>query len=219
MIVVGPFRSCTNLMKHMIDKYTFSNGLYNKWFWKHGLPPTLPSRKRVVPSTVPIVVMTVDPYAWHSSMYQFWLRRRPELLEQGETVQQFIRKSICIYDNTKIKKNPRYLFNNPADYWNKFYFSWLNWPEVRDQVVYVKSSDLLRRPSSLMVEIASKFQLKFRADKSAICLPKNRKGPAVLPLEDPRLKELDDLDVRFIKGQINLDVEQELDDACLKLTL
>ena len=70
-----------------------------------------------------------------------------------------------------------------------------------------------------MVEIASKFQLKFRADKSAICLPKNRKGPAVLPLEDPRLKELDDLDVQFIKGQINLDVEQELDDACLKLAL
>ena len=47
-------------------------------------------------------------------------------------------KSICIYDNTKPKQNPRYLFNNPADYWNKFYFSWLNWPEVRDQVVYVK---------------------------------------------------------------------------------
>ena len=204
-------------MKHMIDQYTFSRGLYNKWFWKHGLPPTLPSRKRVIPSRVPIVVMSVDPYVWHSSMYQFWLRRRPELLGNGETLRQFIRKNICVYDNTRVKFNAKYYFNTPSDYWNQFYFSWLNWPAVGNQVVFVKSSDLLQRPSCLMSEIVSKFCLEFRANSSAIRLPKKRKGPVVLPLEDPSLKELDDLDVQFIKSRIDFDIRQGLEDACLRL--
>ena len=217
IMVAGPFRSCTNLMKYMIDKYTLSKGLYNKWFWKHGFPPTMPSRKKIIPSRIPIVVMVIDPYIWHSSMYQFWLRRRPELLGNGETLQQFIRKNICIYDNTRINHNPQYLFDTPSDYWNKFYFSWLHWPAVSRQVVFVKSSDLLQRPSSLIAEIVSKFRLEFRHDDSVIHLPKTRKGPAVKPIEDSSVKKLDDLDVRFIKSRVNPDIEQKLEDVCLKL--
>tara|TARA_B100000886_G_scaffold273218_1_gene197131 strand:- start:2980 stop:3645 length:666 start_codon:yes stop_codon:yes gene_type:complete len=215
--IIGPFRSCTNLMKAMIDKYTFSRGLYNKWFWKHGLPPTIPNKRKVIPSSIPIIVMSVDPYPWHSSMYQFWIRRRPELINEDETLQEFIRKKICIYDNSRIKKNPHYLFNTPSDYWNAYYYSWLNWADIAGQVVYVSCKDLLNNPSGVMASLGSRYNLKFKEHETTIQLPKERKGPLVIPLEDSKMKELNDSDIQFIKDKINDEIFCNLEKRFIKI--
>ena len=215
--VIGPFRSCTNLMKAMIDKYTFSRALYNKWFWKHGLPPTKLRKKKIIPPSIPIIVMSVDPYSWHSSMYQFWIRRRPELIKEDETIHEFIRKKICIYDNSRIKKNPHYLFNTPSDYWNAYYYSWLNWGDIAGQVVYVSCRDLLNYPSGVMTSLGSRYNLKFKEQDTNIKLPKERKGPLVIPLEDNKMKELNDSDIQFIKDKIDNDIFSNLEKRCIKI--
>ena len=71
VLVVGTFRSGTNLMKHMLETHFRAKVVFSEWFWKHGLPPT--SIKCPIPDDVPIVVMTKDPVSLNESLYDFCL--------------------------------------------------------------------------------------------------------------------------------------------------
>ena len=210
ILVVGVFRSCTNLMKHMIDEYLVANCVFNEWLWKHGLPPTLPEVSAIIPPEIPIVVMGVDPYKWHQSLFQFWLRRRPELISADCQISDFIVDNIFIYDNTRYHSSPKYIFNSPSDYWNQYYYSWLNWQAIKSQVIFINSQRLVEAPSKVMSILSQRYEIPFVESQRSIILPKLKLGPTVKPLSDPSRKILDDTDRSNIRHRISPMVYNQL---------
>lgn len=173
VLVVGTFRSGTNLMKHCLEAHFEAAPVYNTWFWKHGVPPT--GIQVPVPPDVPIVVMSRDPVATNASLYRFWQARRPDL-DLGATISDFVRRRLVVYDNTEGDRLPRYSYPNPTEYWNQFYYSWLHWKAVEPQRVFIRCDDLVADPERIVAGIADRFALR-RRGTDAVTLPGGRVGP------------------------------------------
>jgi len=65
--------------------------------------------------------------------------------------------------------------------------------------------------------LASRYDLKVKENDTNIELPKERKGPLVIPLEDNKMKELNDSDIQFIKDKIDDEIISNLKKKCLKI--
>ena len=156
VLVVGTFRSGTNLMKWMLESHYGTEVHFSRWFGKHGLPPT--SILRPIPDDVPIVVMTKDPVKLNASLYSFWQKRRPEL-SVGDNFEDFITQPLVVYDNTDGQLRPQYRFATPTDYWNQYHFSWTHWREVSARLNFVKLEDLLADPVLVMDSLEARLDL------------------------------------------------------------
>ena len=206
VLVVGTFRSGTNVTRHCLERFFYARAVFNDWFWKHGVPPT--EIQREIPVGLPIVVMSKDPVALNQSLYRFWLARRPEL-DVGKNVSEFIRRRFIVYDNTGANNRPRYYFLNPTEYWNQFYFSWLHWKKIDDQRAFLKCEDLMADPESNLTVISQRFGLK-RRGKEPLFLPRERVGPSVVTSTEKQNSSLTDEDVDWIRSWIDPEVAKAL---------
>ncbi|UWQ16045.1 hypothetical protein K3556_15795 (plasmid) [Aliiroseovarius sp. M344] len=173
VLVVGTFRSGTNLAAHMLNEYYHSDAVFSEWFWKHGVPPT--QIKCPLPKQVHILVLSKDPLKLNASLYRFWLEKRPEL-DAGDNISEFIRRRFIVYDNTGGNVRPRYYYSSPTEYWNQFYYSWLNWPEVQGRVHFLRLSDMLVDPGQHLGKFAQAAGLK-QVDPGTVMLPTRPIGP------------------------------------------
>ncbi len=206
VLVVGTFRSGTNIAQHCFETFFHATPVFNEWFWKHGVPPS--GIQVQVPSYVPIVVMSRDPVSFNLSLYKFWLARRPEL-DAGKNISDFIRRRLFVYDNTDGLIRPKYSFSSPTEYWNQFYFSWLNWKQVEDQRIFLRLEDLMADPATELNALADRFGLRKRRN-ATIALSEKRLGPNI-PLsireQDDRLS---DEDVTWIRHRVDQDTAKSL---------
>lgn len=206
VLVVGTFRSGTNLTRYCLQRFFRTDSVFNEWFWKHGVPPT--GIQRPIPSDVPIVVMSKDPCEVNVSLYRFWQARRPELAI-GNSLSEFIRRRVVVYDNSRANIDPKYYYLTPTEYWNQFYYSWLNWAEVETQRVFLRCEDLLSAPDKHLSAIAERFGLERRLD-GPITLPDGRIGPT--PSREIRSRNhlLSDTDLEWIRSLVDNDVARSL---------
>jgi hypothetical protein len=213
ILIVGTFRSGTNLLKFVLEQHFHTDVLFSEWFWKHGVPPT--SVMYPTPISVPIVVVTKDPIAFNASAYNFWKTRRPEL-DCGRSISEFVRRRFIVYDNTGGLIKPKYAFPCPTDYWNQYHFSWLNWAEVSERLFFVQLEKLRSDPNREVEALASKLDLQ-RRDGGQIELP----NTPVIPSQDGQRallgqlahdmrEHLTDDDVAFIDSKVYQDVAQQL---------
>ena len=177
--VVGTFRSGTNLLKYLLEEYFETDVVFSKWYWKHALPPATRTRLPL-PKRIPLVVLAKDPVEFNRSVCEFWRARRPEL-GTDHTLSEFIRKEFLVYDNAK-KHTARYLFRDPTDYWNQFYFSYQNWPGVADRLQFVRIEDLIADTQTTTERVAQSIGLERRNPAQPIALPEK----AVRPSSDKR---------------------------------
>lgn len=203
-------------MKYYLEEHTSSNVVFSKWFWKHGLPTT--TEHKLIPNNVPIINMTRDPIDFNLSIYKFWKKRRPELVN-GESISEFIRKPLIVYDNTGGNIRPKYYFSSPTDYWNRYYYTWLNWEEVSNKVKFVKLEDLQDKYVDTVrstVEFcdaelkgnevrAPSFYLSASSDKGKVKEANNN-----LKSDRDEKIELSTSDIDYIRSQINVDVSNSL---------
>src|SRR5690606_41420641 len=115
VLVVGTFRSGTNLTKHLLEKHFKAKVVFSKWFWKHGVPPT--SIKTPIPPNVKVIVCSKHPVSLNKSLYSFWKKTRPSRLN-SMSLSDFVRNEFVVFDNSR-KGNPEYYFSSPTDYWNR----------------------------------------------------------------------------------------------------
>ena len=206
-LVVGAFRSGTNAMKTCLEGNFEVNVTFNEWFWKHGLPPS--GIQSPIPPEVPIIIMSKSPVNFQISLYPFWLHRRVSL-HSGENISEFIRSEFLVYDNTRGDfVTPTYWYRCPTDYWNQFYFAWINWKEVRSQCLFVRYEDFENSPDKIMTEISCKFNLS-RITTSPICLPTQRVGPHVPTERDEARYIMTNDDKAWIKNHINASIAHAL---------
>ncbi|MGY6695791.1 MAG: hypothetical protein ACXIUW_07150 [Roseinatronobacter sp.] len=168
IMVVGTFRSGTNLMKHVLETYFHARVVFSEWFWKHGVPPT--ALKTPVPRHVPIITVTKDPVALNESLYAFWRKRRPEL-DIGRNLSEFVQRPFIVYDNTGGLNNPQYLFATPTDYWNQYHFSWTHWAEIAPRHDLVRIEAFQADPAGVLAPIVARIGLRAR-DAGPISLPR-----------------------------------------------
>ncbi|WP_068110203.1 hypothetical protein [Tropicimonas marinistellae] len=206
VLVVGTFRSGTNVTQTCLEQYFHTRVVFNEWFWKHGVPPT--EIKRPIPRKVPILVMSKDPVELNRSLYRFWQARRPEL-DVGRNISEFIRRRFIVYDNTGGDSRPRYYFLHPTEYWNQFYFSWLNWKAVSDQRVFLRCEDLMRDPEECLSAFSARFGLQ-RRGAAPVSLPEGRVGPPVAPETDTDESGLSGEDIDWIRRQVDPEVANAL---------
>lgn len=198
-MVAGLFRSGTNLTKWCLQRYFKVKPVFNEWFWKHGVPPTC--IQKAIPKKVPVVVVSKDPVSINVSLYRFWRARRPEL-DVGNSFSDFIRKRFIVYDNSRNCIDPMYYYINPTEYWNQFYFSWLNWREIDDRRAFLKYRDLIADPAESLIKLASCLQLK-RRHSDLIVLPSEKIGPTpdahMYEMEEP----VSEADISFIWSRVD----------------
>lgn len=207
VMIAGTFRSATNVTQAALKTHFRVNPVFNDWFWKHGMPPTLPMGPAPIPKDVPIIVMSKDPVAFNESIFRFWRARRPEL-NVGDDIGAFVRSRFLVYDNSGGDTRPRYLFRNPTEYWNQFYFSWQNWKEVKDQVMFVRCEDLMHDPDMILSTVADRFGLK-RRTQGVIALPEKRVGPKSPARLEKHVAGLSIQDRDWIWSQVEPDVATE----------
>ncbi len=176
VLVVGAFRSGTNLMKHLLETHYSVDVVFSRWFWKHGLPPT--RRRSPIPRRVPIVVMTRNPVDLNLSLYNFWCQRRPTLIGDA-SIGEFVRSPLIVNDPSRGARSPFYRFASPTDYWNALHHAWMHWPQVEEQRIFVKLEDLGDAPAGTLERVAGRFALAQRA-ASPIRLP----AGAIQPTSD-----------------------------------
>lgn len=176
VLVVGTFRSGTNAMQSCLEAHFDVEVTFNDWFWKHGVPPT--GIQCPVPPDVPIVVMVRSPFAFHQSLYPFWLHRRPNL-DAGPDVSAFARKELVVFDVSGGNLGrPKYWFRYPTEYWNQFYYAWLSWTEVRSRCQFMRLEDVEAATDDVVGRLADRFKLR-RTTSGRISLPEERVGPDV----------------------------------------
>ena len=206
VLVVGTFRSGTNVTKHSLEHAYKTEVVYNRWFWKHGVPPTgLP---RPIPDHVPVLVMSKDPIDFNRSLYRFWKARRPEL-DTGNSLSEFIRRELIVYDNTRGLHHPKYRFHSPTDYWNHFYFSWLNWQQIENQRIFVRCEALMADPKATLISVAERYDLE-RRPGTEIQIPERRVGPEVKPEFRNLDTHLSEEDVSFVKANVDKGIARAL---------
>ncbi|MCV2881236.1 hypothetical protein [Actibacterium sp. XHP0104] len=206
IMVAGTFRSGTNLAHHCLGEFFKTKPVYNTWFWKHGVPPT--NLQKPIPEHVPILVMSKDPATLNISLYRFWKARRPELVVDT-TLSQFVRRRFVVYDNSRGNIDPKYYYLTPTEYWNQFYFSWLNWEEVKQRCAFLRVEDLMAAPDLELSRIASQLGLERRTDAEVV-LPQHRVGPT--PPTEIREQDLGltDDDVAFIRSAVDQSIAAKL---------
>jgi hypothetical protein len=175
LMVVGTFRSGTNVMLETLKRNYFSAPAFNQYFWKHCLPPHCEEEQ--IKIDVGIICMIRNPIDWNRSIYKFWHVRRKELLPPLE-LSKFIKEPLIVYDNSKGLTGIRYHFNSPTDYWNKYYFAWAFWEKIREQLVFVRLEDFEMQTESVLKIIEEKFCLQ-RKPSWLASLPVQRVGPFV----------------------------------------
>ena len=163
------------------------------------MPPTC--LKQPIPVGVPVVVMSKDPVALNASLYRFWQARRPEL-EIGATLSEFIRRRFIVYDNCRNNIDPKYYFLTPTEYWNQFYFSWLNWDEIAPCRAFLRIEDMMTDPEPSLGKVATQFGLK-RRGADPVTLPQQRIGPT--PSAEIRARDYNfsDEDIVFIRASVD----------------
>lgn len=201
VLVVGTFRSATNAAKSALKSHYHVEVVFNQWFWKHGVPPTLPLSPTPIPRSVPIIVMCKDPVALNESLFRFWRARRPEL-QVGDDISKFVRSRFVTYDNTGGNVRPFYYYPTPTEYWNQFYFSWLNWRDVKNQVHFVKCEDLMTDADGTLRAVGDRFDLSRRSD-GPMSLPNKRVGPKSPELLEEGILGLSDKDRDWIHTQVD----------------
>lgn len=168
-----------------------------------------PRSLKPLPPNIPILVLSKDPVALNASLYRFWQARRPEL-DIGENISEFVRRRFIVYDSTNGNVRPHYAFPTPTEYWNQFYFSWLNWCEVEAQRVFLRIEDLKADPDGRLSAIAERFGLS-RAGGGTVALPKDPVGPTPKPRDDANGGErLTDADIAYIHGLVDREVAHAL---------
>lgn len=216
VLVIGTFRSGTNLMKYFLEEHFQTEVLFSEWFWKHGLPPT--HLKTPVPKTVPIILVTKEPTALNASLYHFWKKTRPELVT-GQTMSDFISSPFIVHDRTGGGRLPEYLFPTPTEYWNQYHYAWCRWQEIKPRLSIVQSEQLLVEPGSILSDLARKYGLKPRNNGPVILpekpvIPSNDAQTAKLAdakADAPQKKEtLTPADKALIHQFVNLDVARDL---------
>ena len=133
---------------------------------------------------MPVIVMCKDPVEFNRSVCEFWRRRRSEL-GTSHNFSEFIADEFRVYDNSK-KQAPQYLYANPTDYWNQFYFAYQNWPAIANRLQFVRVEQLQTDAEQVCLKVAEASQLVRRQDNERICLPEQ----AVLPSGDGKKVEL-----------------------------
>lgn len=206
VLVVGTFRSGTNLTAHMLNEYYRADAVFSEWFWKHGVPPT--QIKSPLPNHVHIVVVSKDPIKLNASLYRFWLDRRREL-NVGDNIAEFVRRRFIVYDNSGGNVRPRYYYSSPTEYWNQFYFSWLNWPEVKDRVHFLRLSEMLSDPGKHLGKIARAAGLKV-TDPGTVRLPTRPIGPTPKTNKRDGRFQLDPSDTKWIIQQTDPEIAKAL---------
>lgn len=182
--VLGPFRSGTNATKACLERFYKVEVVYNRWFWKHGLPPA--SQDHPLPPAVSVLMLSRHPVHWALSMHRFWRQRRPEL-NVPESFSEFLREPFVVYDNTGDSVRPRYWFSGPIDYWNRYYYSWLSWGDLKPQLHCIRLEDLTADANGCLAPIAESAGWR-RQGQERLELPRHRVGPQVSP---PRPDELE----------------------------
>ena len=176
VLVVGTFRSGTNAMQSCLEQHFDVEVTFNEWFWKHGAPPS--GIQCPVPPDVPVVVMAKSPFAFHESLYPFWLHRRPNL-DAGVDVSSFAKKELIVFDVSGGNLGrPKYWYRCPTDYWNHFYFSWLSWSEISPRCQFVRYEDVAVSTHAVITVLADRLGLR-RKTEGPISLPSERVGPEV----------------------------------------
>lgn len=206
LMIAGTFRSGTNVAQYCLREFFNVTPVFNEWFWKHGMPPTC--IKRPIPKNVPVLIMVKEPVSFNVSLFRFWRARRPEL-NVGLDLSEFVRQRLIVYDNTGDCISPKYCFPNPTEYWNQFYFSWMNWRDIDDRRVFCRVEDLMTDPEGTLLRVAEGLGIS-RKNSRNIVLPVDRKGPA-LPRES--LEEnlmLNAEDVRFINSAVDQEIMKRL---------
>jgi hypothetical protein len=177
VMVVGTFRSGTNLMKHLLEENFEVKCSFNAWGWKHALAPTLmsPSSPGHLYPTLPLIVMVKEPVRQNVSLFQHWTRTRPGLLG-GRTFAQFIRSEFLVHDNSHGGRGPKYLFPTPTEYWNQFYFSYIFWEDAAPRRRLVRLEQLESDAASVLRSLEETFPLRRRSTFNPV-IPPNRLIP------------------------------------------
>ena len=178
VLVVGAFRSGTNLMKHLLEHGFNVKCSFNAWGWKHALAPTLVSQStpgHLFPA-LPLIVMVKEPVQQNVSLFNHWARTRPSLVGQ-RTFSQFIRSELLVHDNSFGGRGPRYLFPTPTDYWNQFYFSYLFWEDIASRRQLVRLEALESDPASVLTHLERTFSLVRRPGFEPT-IPRNKLMPS-----------------------------------------
>lgn len=209
ILVVGTFRSGTNAVSKMLEDNFNCRTTFNKYFWKHGLPPhNVPT---VIPHDVPIVCMVRRPEEFNRSIFRFWHARRIEQ-SPSKDISIFIRSKFIVYDNTGGTSNIHYFFQNPTDYWNRFYYSWTHWEKMRRQICFVNLEELEADPQRVFLQIESRFSLQRRRNWNPR-MPERRVGPDVGKPVLSSNQDLGEHDREFIRSHVLPDVWSEFYDS------
>lgn len=200
-------------MKHLLEQHFETEVVFSNWFWKHSLPPT--SIKCQLPHDLPIIVMTKDPFRFNESLYEFWRTRRPNL-DRGKNLSEFVNKPLIVYEYTKGKVSPEYLFPSPTGYWNQYHFSWLHWRGIASRLSFVQVESLQKNPLEELLVLASKYNLR-KTKSEPIELPTQ----AIAPSQDGKitqfakvkvkpLEKLREIDITVINEQLDSAVARDL---------
>lgn len=177
--VVGAFRSGTNATKTCLERFYHVEVVFNRWFWKHGLPPA--ELNHPLPQSVPVLLLSRDPVTWALAMHRFWRERRPELNVPG-LFSDFLRQPLIVYDNTGKSCRPRFFFSSPIDYWNRYYYSWLSWGDLQPQLHCLRCEDLVADADAWLAPLAQVARWRLR-EPGPLVLPRERVGPKVSPAQ------------------------------------
>jgi hypothetical protein len=160
VMVVGAFRSGTNLMKHLLEENFDVRCSFNAWGWKHALAPTMvsPSTPGHLFPTQPLIVIVKEPVQQNVSLFHHWTRTRSGLVG-GRTFADFIRSEFLVHDNSYGGRGPKYLFPTPTDYWNQFYFSYLFWDDIAPRRQLVRLDALERDPRGVLERLEASLAL------------------------------------------------------------
>lgn len=208
VLVIGAFRSGTNLMKLLLETGYHVRCVFNQLGWKHALAPTLVARASHSHPELPMVVMVKEPVQHNVSLYRHWRRTRPGLVGQ-RSFSEFIRSELVVHDRCFGGRAPKYLFATPTDYWNQYYFSYIFWDDVAPSTVLVRLDQLQRHPEQVLAGLEAKFSLRRRVD-GCIRIPDGTVAPSaddspsrVNPADpDQESFEVPEADRTFIESRV-----------------
>jgi hypothetical protein len=168
-----------------------------------------------LPDDMPIIVMTKDPVRFNASLYQFWRTRRPHL-DRGKNLSEFLQKPLVVYEHTKDRMNPEYLFASPTCYWNQYHYTWLHWKEVAPMLTFVQIENLMKDPHNELTNLANKFKLTRSTDET-IVLPLQAIAPSqdgvptkVTKLETTSRERMSEVDIITVRNLVNSAVANAL---------
>ena len=206
VLIVGAFRTGTNATKACLERFYRVDVVFNRWFWKHGLAPSF--TQNPIPARVPILLMCRHPFAWSLALHRFWRERRTDLLVPA-SFSDFLRNPLIVYDNTGSLRRPRYRFSGPIDYWNSYYYSWMEWGDIEAVRSVIRCEELVEDPASVLGSVAISEQWQ-RRERGALELPAQRVGPKVSSARPDELSSLCLADEDFIRQRVDPSVATAL---------